>query len=60
MSGWKLALVTLVAIPLLAIAGGAYALTMSTLSKKAEAAYAESGKIADEVIFDPSIWVWPP
>jgi len=49
MSGWKLALVTLAIIPLLAIAGGAYTLSMSTISKKAETAYAESGMVAEEV-----------
>ncbi|KAF5739329.1 ABC transporter B family member 13-like [Tripterygium wilfordii] len=49
-SVWQLTLVTLATAPLLAIAGGFYAVTMSTLSKKAEAAYAEAGKIAEEVI----------
>lgn len=50
MSGWKLALVTLAVIPLLAIAGGAYTLSISTISKKAETAYAECGMVAEEVI----------
>ncbi|XP_021755311.1 ABC transporter B family member 13-like [Chenopodium quinoa] len=49
LSVWKLALLTLAAVPLLAIAGGVYTVIMSTLSQKAEAAYAESGKVAEEV-----------
>ncbi|XP_058098927.1 ABC transporter B family member 13 isoform X3 [Magnolia sinica] len=47
---WKLTLVTLAVIPLLVVAGGAYTIIMSTLSKKGEAAYAEAGKVAEEVI----------
>lgn len=50
MSVWKLTLVTLSVVPLIAVAGGAYTVIMSTLSQKAEAAYAESGKVAEEVI----------
>ncbi|CAI9116961.1 OLC1v1018260C1 [Oldenlandia corymbosa var. corymbosa] len=49
-SVWQLTLLTLAVVPLIAIAGGAYALIMSTLSQKGEAAYAEAGKIAEEVI----------
>lgn len=49
-SVWKLTLVTLSVVPLIAVAGGAYTVIMSTLSQKAEAAYAESGKVAEEVI----------
>lgn len=37
-------------VPLIAIAGGAYTIIMSTLSEKGEAAYAEAGKVAEEVI----------
>ncbi|KAL5986048.1 hypothetical protein ACLOJK_028038 [Asimina triloba] len=47
---WKVTLVTLAVIPLLVVAGGAYTIIMSTLSRKGEAAYAESGKVAEEVI----------
>ncbi|KAK9049009.1 hypothetical protein SSX86_032021 [Deinandra increscens subsp. villosa] len=49
-SVWQLTLVTLAIVPLIAVAGGAYTLIMSTLSEKSEAAYAESGKIAEENI----------
>ncbi|XP_059637694.1 ABC transporter B family member 13-like isoform X2 [Cornus florida] len=49
-SVWQLTLVTLAVVPLIAIAGGAYTVTMSTLSEKGEAAYAEAGKVAEEVI----------
>ncbi|KAF8406607.1 hypothetical protein HHK36_008696 [Tetracentron sinense] len=49
-SVWKLTLLTLAVVPLIAIAGGAYTVIMSTLSEKGEAAYAESGKVAEEVI----------
>ncbi|KAE8712583.1 Detected protein of unknown function [Hibiscus syriacus] len=48
--GDKLTLLTLVVVPLIAIAGGAYTIIMPTLSEKGEAAYAEAGKIAEEVI----------
>ncbi|XP_048332309.2 ABC transporter B family member 13 isoform X2 [Ziziphus jujuba] len=49
-SVWKLTLLTLGVVPLIAIAGGAYTIIMSTLSEKGEAAYAEAGKVAEEVI----------
>lgn len=49
-SVWQLTLLTLAVVPLMAIAGGTYTIIMSTLSKKSEAAYSESGKIADEAI----------
>ncbi|XP_043813018.1 ABC transporter B family member 13 isoform X2 [Manihot esculenta] len=49
-SVWQLTLLTLAVVPLIAIAGGAYTIIMSTLSEKGEAAYAEAGKVADEVI----------
>ncbi|KAJ9186430.1 hypothetical protein P3X46_002003 [Hevea brasiliensis] len=49
-SVWQLTLLTLAVVPLIAIAGGAYTVIMSTLSEKGEAAYAEAGKVADEVI----------
>lgn len=49
-SVWQLTLLTLAVVPLIVIAGGAYAVTMSTLSKKGEAAYAQAGKVSEEVI----------
>ncbi|XVF63662.1 hypothetical protein PTKIN_Ptkin09bG0104600 [Pterospermum kingtungense] len=49
-SVWQLTLLTLAVVPLIAIAGGAYTIIMSTLSEKSEAAYAEAGKVAEEVI----------
>ncbi|KAJ0974223.1 hypothetical protein J5N97_016188 [Dioscorea zingiberensis] len=49
-SVWQLTLLTVAIVPLMVIAGGVYAVIMSGLSKKGEAAYAEAGKIADEVI----------
>lgn len=48
-SVWQLTLLTLAVVPLIAIAGGAYTVIMTSLSKKGEAAYAEAGKVADEV-----------
>jgi ATP-binding cassette subfamily B (MDR/TAP) protein 1 len=49
-SVWQLTLLTLAVVLLMAVAGGAYTIIMSTLSEKGEAAYAEAGKVADEVI----------
>ncbi|GKU90128.1 hypothetical protein SLEP1_g4168 [Rubroshorea leprosula] len=49
-SVWQLTLVTLAVVPLMAVAGGAYTIIMSTLSEKGEAAYADAGKVAEEVI----------
>ncbi|KAG7971639.1 hypothetical protein I3843_07G145400 [Carya illinoinensis] len=49
-SVWQLSLLTLAVVPLMAFAGGAYTVIMSTLSEKGEAAYAEAGKVAEEVI----------
>lgn len=48
-SVWQLTLLTLAVVPLIAIAGGAYTVIMTTLSEKGEAAYAEAGKVAEEV-----------
>ncbi|KAG8377946.1 hypothetical protein BUALT_Bualt08G0086700 [Buddleja alternifolia] len=47
---WQLTLLTLAIVPLIALAGGTYTIIMSTLSKKSEDAYAEAGKVAEEVI----------
>ncbi|PRQ27243.1 putative xenobiotic-transporting ATPase [Rosa chinensis] len=48
--GDKLTLLTLAVFPLIALAGGDYTIVMSSLSEKGEAAYAEAGKVAEEVI----------
>lgn len=48
-SVWQLTLLTVAVVPLMAIAGGAYTVIMTTLSEKGEAAYAEAGKVAEEV-----------
>lgn len=47
---WQLTLLTVAIVPLIAVAGGAYTILMSTLSKKGEDAYAEAGKLAEEVM----------
>ncbi|KAK9165115.1 hypothetical protein Scep_000306 [Stephania cephalantha] len=47
---WKLTLLTLSVVPFIAVAGGFCAIVLSNLSKKGEAAYAEAGKFAEEVI----------
>ncbi|PON73405.1 ABC transporter [Parasponia andersonii] len=49
-SVWRLTLLTLAVVPLIAVAGVAYTLIMSTFSQKSENAYAEAGKVAEEVI----------
>ncbi|KAG9442706.1 hypothetical protein H6P81_018560 [Aristolochia fimbriata] len=49
-SVWQLTLVTLAVVPLIVMAGGVYAITVSNLSKKSEAAYAEASQVAEEVI----------
>ncbi|KAF3588559.1 hypothetical protein F2Q69_00028106 [Brassica cretica] len=50
LSVWQLTLLTLAVVPLIAIAGGGYAIIMSTISEKSEVAYADAGKVAEEVI----------
>ncbi|CAH2034109.1 unnamed protein product [Thlaspi arvense] len=50
LSVWQLTLLTLAVVPLIAIAGGGYAIVMSTISEKSEAAYADAGKVAEEVM----------
>ncbi|KAK9129439.1 hypothetical protein Sjap_009926 [Stephania japonica] len=47
---WKLTLLTMAIVPLLAAAGASYAIALSNLSKKGETAYAGAGKFAEEVI----------
>jgi uncharacterized membrane protein len=48
-SVWQLTLLTVAVVPLMAIAGGAYAAAMTGLSKKSQLAYVEAGKVAEEV-----------
>ena len=50
-SVWQLTLVTLAVVPLMAAAGGTYAAIMIGLTAKSQKAYAEAGKIAEEVHF---------
>ncbi|XP_010439807.1 PREDICTED: ABC transporter B family member 14-like isoform X2 [Camelina sativa] len=50
LSVWQLTLLTLGVVPLIAVAVGGYAIVMSTISEKSEAAYADAGKIAEEVM----------
>lgn len=50
LSVWQLTLLTLAVVPLIAVAGGVYTAIMSNLSEKSEKAYAEAGKVAEEVI----------
>lgn len=49
-SVWQLTLLTVAVVPLMAIAGGAYAAAMTGLSKKSQLAYVEAGKVAEEAI----------
>ncbi|KAH0449278.1 hypothetical protein IEQ34_023078 [Dendrobium chrysotoxum] len=49
-SVWQLTLLTLAVVPLIVVAGGTYAVVMAGLAKKGESAYAEAGKVAEEVI----------
>ena len=48
-SVWQLTLVTLAVVPLMA--GGTYAVIMIGLTGKSQKAYAEAGKVAEEVIW---------
>lgn len=48
-SVWQLTLLTLAIVPLVVVAGGTYTTIMSSLSRKGETAYAEAGKVAEEV-----------
>ena len=50
-SVWQLTLVTLAVVPLMAAAGGTYAVIMIGLTGKSQKAYAEAGKVAEEVIW---------
>ncbi len=48
-SVWQLTLVTLAVVPLIALAGGAYAVVMIGITSKSQKAYSNAGEIAEEV-----------
>lgn len=60
-SVWQLTLVTLAVVPLIAVAGGAYAVTMIGLTSKSQKAYAKAGEIAEQVTLclDPIYGTFP-
>ncbi|KAG0587384.1 hypothetical protein KC19_2G160800 [Ceratodon purpureus] len=47
---WKLSLVTLAVVPVIAMAGGFFAYTTTNLTSQSQQAYAEAGAIADQSI----------
>eukprot|EP00249_Psilotum_nudum_P022768 c28638_g1_i1 orf=285-3995(-) len=49
-SVWKLSLLTLCVLPLIALAGGAYAYIMIELTSKSQKAYVQAGEISEEAI----------
>ncbi|KAH7435715.1 hypothetical protein KP509_06G076400 [Ceratopteris richardii] len=49
-SVWRLCLVTLAVIPVIAFAGGLYAYTLTRLTSKSQKAYGEAGSIAEQAI----------
>ena len=49
-SVWQLTLVTLAVVPLIALAGGSYAVVMIGLTARSQKAYSKAGEIAEEVI----------
>lgn len=48
---WRIALVTLAVVPVIALAGGGYAYTLAITTAQASSAYAEAGVIAEQVGF---------
>ncbi|XP_031490564.1 ABC transporter B family member 11-like [Nymphaea colorata] len=48
--GWLLTLVMLASIPLIVIAGGAMSITISRLSTRGQAAYAEAGIVVEQTV----------
>lgn len=48
-SVWQLTLVTLAVVPLIALAGGSYAVIMIGLTARSQKAYSKAGEIAEEV-----------
>lgn len=49
-SVWQLTLVTVAVVPLIAIAGGSYAVVMIGLTSRSQKAYSKAGEIAEEAI----------
>lgn len=47
---WKLALLTLAVVPLIALFGAVHTITITKLSSKSQDAYAEAGNIAEQVL----------
>lgn len=50
-SVWQLTLVTLAVVPLIALAGGSYAIVMIGLTGRSQKAYAKAGEISEEVCY---------
>lgn len=48
-SVWQLTLVTLAVVPLIALAGGSYAVVMIGLTSRSQKAYSKAGEISEEV-----------
>lgn len=46
---WQLSLVTLAVMPLIVICGGMYAVVLTGLTSKGQEAYAQAGRIAEQV-----------
>lgn len=46
---WQLTLVTLAVVPLIALAGGSYAVVMIGLTGRSQKAYSKAGEISEEV-----------
>lgn len=59
-SVWQLTLLTLAVVPLMALAGGTYAAVMIGLTGKSQKAYANAGRIAEEVIFKNLTFFYTP
>lgn len=49
-SVWQLTLVTVAVVPLIAVAGGAYAVTLIGITSKSQQAYTKAGIIAEQVL----------
>ncbi|GLJ40952.1 hypothetical protein SUGI_0847490 [Cryptomeria japonica] len=49
-TAWQLALLTLAVVPLIAIFGAVYTVTLTKLSSKSQDAHAEAGKIAEQTL----------
>jgi ATP-binding cassette subfamily B (MDR/TAP) protein 1 len=54
-SVWQLTLVTLAVVPVIALAGGAYAVVMIGITSKSQKAYSKAGEIAEEVSWWPVV-----